>query len=94
MPSASCQEIPSPSAASATAWMLCFDTPSDLAIAFRDVPAASCCSIGLALILLAMLSPLSRWDMAGGGYQSQERAAACFQQTVPKRNNRLAASWC
>ena len=56
MPSASCQETFSLSAASATAWMLCFDTPSDLAIALRDVPAASCCSISLALIFLAMHS--------------------------------------
>ena len=71
MPSASRQETFSLSAASATAWMLCFDTPSDLAIALRDVPAASCRSIGLALAFLAMRS-----SFASLGHGGREPSAA------------------
>lgn len=46
--------MPCSSAASATAWTLCFDTESAREIAFLGIPASSRRRISLALVLLAM----------------------------------------
>ena len=68
---ASAQPIPAASAASDTAWALCFDIPCDLAIAFRDMPDPSSRRTSLALIFLAMscllLSRLHGEPSVGGG---------------------------